>query len=549
MNRLDDPGDSATTEPMKILVADDSRTERLILSAQLRKWGYDYVLASSGEEALKHMLAPGHPRLAILDWVMPGLTGPEVVKFIRKKMKNDYVYCILVTSLGSKEDIVEGLQSGADDYITKPVHGGELRVRLRAAQRLLKAWEDIARSEAQTRAILDSAGDAVLVVDRRGAIGYANPRANLLLGKQAQELIGTKLFDYLPTPEEQSAITNILRTLESKPGPIARSERIQLNIKRNERETATVSLAVNFRHSQPDAISIFMTDVSEQKRLEIELQHARKLEAVGQLAAGIAHEINTPIQFVGDSITYLEQSFQDFNSLIGTYDSIVNTLPPGTLTEAQEDDLEDAKEEADLEYQQDQMPKAFGRTQEGLARVARIVRAMKEFSRKDATLGVEPADLNRALESTLVVAQNEYRYVADVERQFNELPPVQCNLGDLNQVFLNLLVNASHAISDANEGTSKRGIIRVTTHQLSEDWVRIDIADSGTGIPESVQDRIFEPFYTTKEVGKGTGQGLAIAHSIVVDKHQGKLDFKTQSGVGTTFSIHLPVRGPATAEA
>ena len=209
---------------------------------------------------------------------------------------------------------------------------------------------------------------------------------------------------------------------------------------------------------------------------------------------------------------------------------------PGTLTQDQEDDLEDAKEEADLEYQQEQMPKAFDRTQEGLARVARIVRAMKEFSRKDATLGVEPADLNRALESTLVVAQNEYRYVADVERHFNELPQVQCNLGDLNQVFLNLLVNASHAIADANEGTSNRGIIRITTHKLSEDWVRIDIADSGTGIPEGVQDRIFEPFYTTKEVGKGTGQGLAIAHSIVVDKHQGKLDFKTQTGVGTTFS-------------
>ncbi|MBT6434735.1 MAG: response regulator [Deltaproteobacteria bacterium] len=545
MNRPEDPSESAPKQPMKILVADDSRTERLILSAQLRKWGYDFVLASSGEEALKHMLMPGHPRLAILDWVMPGLTGPEVVKFIRKKMKNDYVYCILVTSLGSKEDIVEGLQSGADDYITKPVHGGELRVRLRAAERLLKAWEAIARSEAQTRAILDSAGDAVLVVDRTGGIGYANPRSSLLLGKPEQELIGASLYDFLPTNEEKTSVTNMLRNLEAQPGPIARSQRIQLNIKRAMRETATVSLAANFRHSQPDAISIFMTDVSEQKRLEIELQHARKLEAVGQLAAGIAHEINTPVQFVGDSITYLEQSFQDFNNLLGTYDSIVGSLPAGTLSEEQEDDLEDAKEDADLEYQQEQMPKAFSRTQEGLARVARIVRAMKEFSRKDATLGVEPADLNRALESTLVVAQNEYRYVADVERQFNELPQVQCNLGDLNQVFLNLLVNASHAITDANEGTGKRGIIRITTHKLGEDWVRIDIADSGTGIPEEVRDRIFEPFYTTKEVGKGTGQGLAIAHSIVVDKHQGKLDFKTQTGVGTTFSVHLPVRGPA----
>ena len=532
---------------MKILVADDSRTERLILSAQLRKWGYDLVLASSGEEALKYMLADDHPRLAILDWVMPGLTGPEVVKFIRKKMRNDYVYCILVTSLGSKEDIVEGLQSGADDYITKPVHGGELRVRLRAAERLLKAWEAIARSEAQTRAILDSAGDAVLVVDRTGLIGYANPRAHLLLGRQAQELVGASFYDFMPTESEHALVTHLLRDLEAQPGPIARSNRVELTVKRVDGQTATVSLAGNFRHSQPDAISIFMTDVSEQKRLELQLQHARKLEAVGQLAAGIAHEINTPVQFVGDSITYLEQSFEDFNSLIGTYDSIIGALPPSTLTQAQEEELEDAREEADLEYQQAQMPKAFGRTQEGLSRVARIVQAMKEFSRKDATLGVEPADLNRALESTLVVAQNEYRYVADVDREYNDLPPVQCNLGDLNQVFLNLIVNASHAIADANEGTQNRGLIRVTTHVSGQEWVRIDIADTGTGIPESARDRIFEPFYTTKEVGQGTGQGLAIAHSIVVEKHQGKLEFKTKMGTGTTFSIHLPVRGPPEA--
>ena len=529
---------------MKILIADDSRTERLILSAQLRKWGYEFVLASSGEEALKIMLSPGHPKLAILDWVMPGLTGPEVVQYIRKKMKDDYVYCILVTSLGSKEDIIEGLRSGADDYITKPVHSGELKVRLRAAERLLEAWSAIADSEKKTRSILDSAGDAVILISPEGLINYANPQAEALLCQVGTSPLGTSFYDYLASPEEQHEAQQKLQQLINDGGSPGSGGRFELNLRGADGHMSTVSLgAAPLRNAQTQAISIFMTDISEQRRLEVQLQHAQKLEAVGQLAAGIAHEINTPIQFVGDSITYLQQSFEDIDLLVKTYETTIEALPEGTLSTDQLDDLEDAREEADLEYQRTQVPRAFGRTQEGLDRVTRIVRAMKEFSRKDATLGMEPADLNRAIESTLTVAQNEYRYIADIELQLNDLPPVQCNLGDLNQVFLNLIVNASHAISAANNGSDGRGLITVRTEREGSDWVKIQISDTGTGIPSGVQKRIFEPFFTTKEVGKGTGQGLAIAHSMVVEKHKGTLDFETEEGKGTTFVIRLPIEG------
>ncbi|MEC9465643.1 MAG: ATP-binding protein [Myxococcota bacterium] len=529
---------------MKILIADDSRTERLILSAQLRKWGYEFVLASSGEEALKIMLSPGHPKLAILDWVMPGLTGPEVVQYIRKKMKDDYVYCILVTSLGSKEDIIEGLRSGADDYITKPVHSGELKVRLRAAERLLEAWSAIADSEKKTRSILDSAGDAVILISPEGLINYANPQAEALLCQVGTSPLGTSFYDYLASPEEQHEAQQKLQQLINDGGSPGSGGRFELNLRGADGHMSTVSLgAAPLRNAQTQAISIFMTDISEQRRLEVQLQHAQKLEAVGQLAAGIAHEINTPIQFVGDSITYLQQSFEDIDLLVKTYETTIEALPEGTLSTDQLDDLEDAREEADLEYQRTQVPRAFGRTQEGLDRVTRIVRAMKEFSRKDATLGMEPADLNRAIESTLTVAQNEYRYIADIELQLHDLPPVQCNLGDLNQVFLNLIVNASHAISAANNGSDGRGLITVRTEREGSDWVKIQISDTGTGIPSGVQKRIFEPFFTTKEVGKGTGQGLAIAHSMVVEKHKGTLDFETEEGKGTTFVIRLPIEG------
>jgi two-component system, NtrC family, sensor kinase len=179
---------------------------------------------------------------------------------------------------------------------------------------------------------------------------------------------------------------------------------------------------------------------------------------------------------------------------------------------------------------------------EGLNRVATIVRGMKEFSHVDRTKEKSPGDVNRALESTLIVARNELKYVADVETDFGQLPPVICHLGDLNQVFLNLLVNAAHAIEDVTRGTGHKGKITVRT-KMDGDWVEISIGDSGTGIPEEAREKIFDPFFTTKEVGKGTGQGLALARAIVVEKHQGTLTFETEMGKGTTFLIRLPVSG------
>ncbi len=267
---------------MKILIADDSRTERLILSAQLRKWGYEFVLASSGEEALKIMLSPGHPKLAILDWVMPGLTGPEVVQYIRKKMKDDYVYCILVTSLGSKEDIIEGLRSGADDYIPKPVHSGELKVRLRAAERLLEAWSAIADSEKKTRSILDSAGDAVILISPEGLINYANPQAEALLCQVGTSPLGTSFYDYLASPEEQHEAQQKLQQLINDGGSPGSGGRFELNLRGADGHMSTVSLgAAPLRNAQTQAISIFMTDISEQRRLEQQLDQITVPEFAG----------------------------------------------------------------------------------------------------------------------------------------------------------------------------------------------------------------------------------------------------------------------------
>ncbi len=275
------------------------------------------------------------------------------------------------------------------------------------------------------------------------------------------------------------------------------------------------------------------------QHMEAELRLAQKLEAVGQLAAGIAHEINTPMQFVGDSVQFLQSAFEDLMTLFSEYRSFAER---GCTIDSQNDRVQDLKrreEELDLEYLLGQIPRALERSNEGIKRVTTIVRAMREFAHPDQK-EKELDDINRILQNVLTVSRNEYKYVAEVETDFDDhLPPVMCHVGEIGQVFLNLIVNAAHAIGDVVAGTERKGLIRVRT-RLNGDHVLIEIEDTGTGIPKEIHQRIFDPFFTTKPVGKGTGQGLSIARSIVVDKHGGKIGFESEVGRGTVFRIELP---------
>jgi signal transduction histidine kinase len=290
-------------------------------------------------------------------------------------------------------------------------------------------------------------------------------------------------------------------------------------------------------------------DITHRRRQEIEVRHGQKLEAVGRLAAGIAHEINTPIQFVGDNTRFLKSSFQEQLKLIGVYQDLFAAASHGTVTGDLLHQVAAVRESTDWEFLETEIPLALEQMLEGLTRVSTIVRGMKEFSHVDHNNEKAPADLNRALESTLIVARNELKYIADVETSFADLPPAICHLGDLNQVFLNLLVNAAHALEEVVKSTGCKGKIGVST-QLDGDWVQIAISDTGVGIPEEARQRIFEPFFTTKEVGKGTGQGLVLARTIVVEKHGGTLTFDSELGRGTTFYIRLPLAGnPVRGEA
>jgi signal transduction histidine kinase len=289
-----------------------------------------------------------------------------------------------------------------------------------------------------------------------------------------------------------------------------------------------------------------MLDVTDQRRLENELAQAQKLESVGRLAAGVAHEINTPVQFVSDSVHFVREAMDDLSEIVDRYRELRIATEKGADIAAAAKAAEEAEDDADLDYILENAPVALDRARDGLGRVAAIVRSMKEFAHPDRK-EMAQADLNKAIQSTLVIASNEYKYVAEIVTDLTDVPLVNCYAGEINQVVLNLIVNAAHAIGDVVKGTDRKGTIRVATRVVGDDMVEISIADTGKGIPVEVRSRIFEPFFTTKEVGKGTGQGLAIARAVVVDKHGGTLHFETEVGRGTTFYIRLPVNGPSSA--
>ncbi len=281
-------------------------------------------------------------------------------------------------------------------------------------------------------------------------------------------------------------------------------------------------------------------EMDGRRTLESQLLQAQKLESIGQLAAGVAHELNTPIQYVADNCRFLDDSFRGLNEMLRQYGSLLVEVKAGRPAQEAVAAIEELAATLDLAFLSSEVPNAIEQSIDGIDRVAQIVRAMKEFSHPGSREKA-PVDLNHGIENTLVVCRNEYKYLAQLETDFTlDLPPVYCLAGEINQAVLNLIVNASHAIKDAHPDGG--GIIRVSTH-LDGEFVEIRVWDNGTGIPEAIQNRIFEPFFTTKEVGKGSGQGLALARNVAVHKHNGSLTFETQENEGTTFILRIPV-GP-----
>ncbi len=413
--------------------------------------------------------------------------------------------------------------------------GTDITKRMQNEQRLQE-------SEKKLTIIGNCVVDALIIMDGNGNIAYWNRAAEKMFGYSSDEVIGKDLHKTIIPPkylkEAQKGIEVFKKTGD---GPVV-GILSELSGLSKDGSEFPVELAISSMIVRGEWWAIgTIRDITERKNLEVQLRHAQKLEAVGQLAAGIAHEINTPTQYVGDNTRFLKNSFSDIKELLQKYGQMLESAKEGKIDQGLIAEIEAAVEEVDLEYLVDEIPNALRQSIEGVERVSEIVRAMKDFSHPGREEKI-PTDINKAIKSTITVSRSEWKYVADMVTDFDTmLRLVPCIPGDFNQVILNLIVNAAHAIEDVLKSSSAdKGKITIST-RYSEKWAEIRVKDTGTGIPKAVKNRIFDPFFTTKEVGKGTGQGMAICHSIVVKKHRGTIYFETEVGKGTTFTVRLPM--------
>lgn len=448
---------------------------------------YNVLAANTGERAVEIMrerIAAGECiQLGFFDMKMPG--GIDGLETIRQLLEIDpRLYCVIVTAYQDKplEELAKVFGENRRDqwdYISKPFTGNEI---IQKASNLIAARQrrrDQASLEEGLRSSIDQFENDAEVRARELAL------ANGQLQSKQTEL--------------QGALDKLVDT----------------NLK-------------------------LQAEMKEKSRIERELQVAHKLEAVGQLAAGIAHEINTPTQYIGNNIHFLAEAFADLQAVVSkfkeAYDARTDVESCHRLLQAAEKEAA----EVDIGFLYEEIPDAFSAITQGITTISTIVGAMRNFAHPDSDIK-ELGDINRAIESTLAVAHSEYRYLATVDCELADIPLIPCLLGGLNQVFLNIIVNAAHAIADAGRSVDT-GTIKIRTRTDEESgMLMITFQDNGCGIDDTTRERIFDPFFTTKEVGRGTGQGLAIARDIVVDKHGGRIVVASVVGEGTTFKIALPL--------
>jgi PAS domain S-box-containing protein len=394
--------------------------------------------------------------------------------------------------------------------------------------------------------ILNALGAGVLWIDADGLIKFVNPVAAKLLGFAAEELMsqpGHATFHHTHSDGSAYLREECPICLTSRDGKM-RKVTDEVFWRKDGSSIAVDYICTALLDSARRTIgaAVLFNSSADRKALESQLLQSRKLESVGQLAAGIAHEINTPIQYVGDNTRFVKESFASIVNVLHSHNELLAAAKNGAVTPdliARADAILAA---SDLDYLCEQIPAAVQQTLEGVERVSQIVRAMKDFSHPGAR-EKSPADMHRAIQSTVTVTHNEWKYLADIKLELDpELPPVPCFLGEFNQSILNLIMNAAQAIGDVvGKNPTTKGLITIQTRRDGS-MVEIRVADTGTGIPAEFRAKIFEPFFTTKDVGKGTGQGLSIVYGCIVQRHGGTITFQTEVGWGTVFIIRLPLQ-------
>lgn len=471
---------------------------------------------------------------------------PIVVERHRHRMAGEEVPAVYETRLLHKRgEIVEvEVNAGLVDYEGAPAD----MVFLRDITERKRAEMEVRSAHAETEQLLAAVPSILIGVDDNQRVTRWNRTAERVFGIGAEDAIGKKFFE-LGIKWDWDAVSKQLSGCLAG-GGMCRIDDIPYI--RPDGRNGFLGFTFTTIYTDSGNFGAFLAlgaDITERKILEGQLTQAQKLESIGQLAAGIAHEINTPTQYVGDNIRFFHDVYEDFVKLLEAYGELLKAAKEERITNDIVENVEKTAEEIDVGYLMEEMPKAIEQSLTGVERVAKIVRAMKEFSHPGAEEKTA-MNLNKAIESTITVARNEWKYVAEMETDFDQsLPPVPILPGEFNQVILNLIINAAHAIADVvGDDADGKGTIRISTRK-NDGFAEIKVSDTGGGIPKEIAHRIFDPFFTTKEVGKGTGQGLAIARSAIVDKHNGEITFDTEPGRGTTFIVRLPLGDePSSAE-
>ena len=565
-----------TYKAKTVLIAEDDSLVRRTMSHYLTGLGYIVLEAGDGNKALQ-LCREKQPHILLTDLRMPELDGLELIRTLVKEYPELPV--IIISGLGTMSDVIEALRCGAWDYLTKPItdldiltHSiskalervrhlrrekryqanleEEIKKRTQELQERNKQLEQEMRERKVQEGLLSHARqewehtidvmpDMIAIVDREHAIVRMNKTMLNQLKQPHKKLVGKKCYHCVHNQESPPDYCPHTKLLQD--GKTHRAEIYEEHLGGHCEIIVTP-------YYDPDGTllgSIHITrNINEQKKetwekekLQSQLLHAQKLESVGRLAAGIAHEINTPTQFIGTNIAFLDEAEQDIADFITQIQEIAEKAPQEVNAA-----IAKALEEMDWDYLSQEIPLAINQSYEGVKRVRSIVRAMKEFSHpgnKEKTA----LNLNQLINTTVTVARNEWKYVANIELNLDpELPKIPLLADEMGQVVLNMIVNAAHAIAERPESTSEKekGLISITT-QKGKKGVELHIRDSGQGIPEEAKPRIFDPFYTTKTVGKGTGQGLTISHDVITEKHDGTITFESEQGKGTHFIITLPL--------
>ncbi len=526
-----------------------------IAGAELRAWleeaGFEVRMFESAAHLYDAALVT-QPSVIVLDVELPsGRGGLETTRELKRDPLTQPIPVLILTG-GGEDAGAECFDAGADDFIVKPVRRRELCARAQAAARAFDAFqrrheqhaeladmyfrlaetEEKARlSEARVHAIIEAAQDAVFTLNADGCPDLMNGAAEAMFGLPRAEAATVRFIDLFGGDPSRAALGDAVARVASGASPAEREEAVARS-RAGDEFPVNCSITCAERPEGP-IVCVVVRDLRSTRRIEALLRQTQQLQAVGRIAAGIAHEINTPIQCIGDSLYFFEQAFADLRPVLAAYREMTAAAVSGRAGAGVIARAREAEQAADIEYLLEAAPAAVSGAKEMAKRITDIVKATKDFARSEHR-GAADAQLGALVRNVLELSRADYAEVADLEVEIEDVTAL-AHAGELSEAVRHIISNAA----DAVRATRRRGRIWVRVARAA-DAALVSVADDGCGVPPDVAPRIFDPFFTTKEVGSGVGLGLFVA-SAAAHHHEGSLTFEPRPGGGSIFVLRIPL--------